>query len=97
MSYPNEVGPVGASRPLSPTDAAFNDVQSMQGQISHTIDVLTDRLAVVLGPSQPQPDTKSKAEPAPPASQIVGTILDMADRERYHARRLQDLIDRLTI
>jgi hypothetical protein len=83
-------------RAPSAFESAATDLASTQGQLSATIDSLMDRLSIALGPAIPQPDSKGVCI-APPASTIVGMLQDAADRDRYHIRKLQELLDRLTI
>lgn len=79
----------------SPASNAYNELDSNQARLAHLIDVLRDKLQPVLFDGKAN---SAVAEPAPAkSSPLVDAIRNQSTLTREHCRRIEAMLDSLTI
>lgn len=96
MNYgPQEAG-TSAARPMTPVEAAASECADAQHRLTAMIEQLAERLSMVLSPAVNKVGEASKPEVDPP-SLLVSFLRENHNRTQSHVRRLEELLDRLTI
>lgn len=95
MSYQQE-GCATAARPMTPVESAASECDGAQHMLGATIDRLVERLSMVLSP--PTNKVGSIEKPSDePQSLLVSFLRENASRSQSHIRKLEELLDRLTL